>query len=188
MFLTQWRSQTQSGKLLRIALHWFQQAVGTSVSILEDVTSLLPHLESKWITSLREFLASISASMHLDKPGLPVLQRQHDTFLMELVMQSQQFTASEIKRINYCRLYLRATTVADVAIITGDKVEDFTLTGLLPAIHRDIRAPGSNRIIQEKQSGSYGGKLLGCGAPRMGCYINPSGSGSYQSIVTVWPT
>ncbi|KAI2495887.1 hypothetical protein MHU86_18628 [Fragilaria crotonensis] len=75
LFLTHWQSKTQTGKLLRIALKWFQQAVGTSTSILEDVNLLLPHLESKWIKSLRDFLASINASMHLDKPGIPVIQR-----------------------------------------------------------------------------------------------------------------
>ena len=122
--------------------------------------------------------------MHLDKPGVPVLQRQHDTFLMELLMQSQQFTASEIKRLNYCRLYLRATTVADVAIITGDKVEDFTLTGLLPAIHRDIRGPW----IQQDNPGEAEWKLWRK-ASRLWCTSDgtlhqPLG----KWLVNVWPT
>ncbi len=148
LFLTHWRSQTtQAGKLLRIALQWFQQAVGTSTSILEDVTSSLPHLESKWFKSLRDFLASINASMHLDKPGIPVIQRRHDVFLMELILQSKQYTASQIRRLNYCRLYLRATTLADVTNIAGDHVEEFALTGNIPAIHRKIRGPW---IHQEK--------------------------------------
>ncbi|KAI2488657.1 hypothetical protein MHU86_25711 [Fragilaria crotonensis] len=71
LFLTLWQDKTQARKLLRIALRWFQHAVGTSVSILDDVHTPLPQLISKWIKSFREFLASIKASIHLNEPGAP---------------------------------------------------------------------------------------------------------------------
>ena len=141
LFIKHWRSQTQAGKLLQIALHWFQQAVGISTPILEDVSSPLPHLESKWIKSIREFLASIQATLQLDNPGSLTLQRTHDSFIMEHITRSRKFTASEIQRLNYCRLYLRVTSVADIATIKGDQVDDVTRTGNLPVVYRTIQGP-----------------------------------------------
>ncbi len=62
LFIKHWRMNSTAGKLLRIAVGWFQQQVRTSYSILERVNTPLPHLESKWLLSLREFLSSIESS------------------------------------------------------------------------------------------------------------------------------
>ncbi|KAI2506079.1 hypothetical protein MHU86_8310 [Fragilaria crotonensis] len=46
MFIRHWRKQSLTGRLLRIAVSWFQAQVGVSFSILENVHSALPQLES----------------------------------------------------------------------------------------------------------------------------------------------
>lgn len=133
LFIKNWRLRSMAGKLLRIAVGWFQVQVGTSFSILERVHPPLPHLESKWLASLRDFLASIDASLQLDNPGIPPLQRCHDTYIMDGILSSGKFTAAEIRRLNYCRLYLQAQTLSDLTNITGDALDPAKLAGQISA-------------------------------------------------------
>jgi hypothetical protein len=68
-FLRHWRIQSQVRKLLQCTMAWLHLFFGgMSYSVLEQINAPLPHLESKWIRSLRDFLVSISASLHLDPP------------------------------------------------------------------------------------------------------------------------
>ena len=111
MFIRNWRQDSTAGRLLRIAIAWFQEQTGVSYSILEKVHAPLPQLESKWINSLRQFLGSINTSLHLDKPTIPPVQRLYDAHIMDIIQNSNQFSASEIRRLNYCRLYLRVVLI-----------------------------------------------------------------------------
>jgi hypothetical protein len=128
-FLRHWRNQSSVGKLLKCAVAWAQLAVGTSYSIMERVDHSLPHLESKWLASLRTFLASISASLLLDDPCIPPLQREHDQYLMDLILQSTRFTPQEVRRLNYCRLYLQVVTLADISKPNGEDLDPCFLQG-----------------------------------------------------------
>ena len=110
-------------------MSWFQQQVGTSAPILEDVHTPLPHLESKWIASLRLFLSTIDASIRLDKADVKPLQRAHDFYIMDVIITSQAFTAAEIRRLNYCRLYLGALTASDLTETTGKSLDTSKLHG-----------------------------------------------------------
>jgi hypothetical protein len=120
MFIRHWRKHSRvTGKLFRIAISWFHSQVDVSFSILEQVHHPLPHLESKWLLSLRSFLAKLKAKLHLDKSYLPALQRLHDAFIMDVVQSSGKFTPTEICKINYCRLYLNVVTISDLTNING---------------------------------------------------------------------
>ena len=55
------RIQRNAMKIIGIA--WFQEQVGVSFSILDNVQAILPHLESIWFKSLRQFLCSIHARL-----------------------------------------------------------------------------------------------------------------------------
>ena len=107
LFLRHWRRNTQGGQLSRIALAWFQVQAGVSYPLLRYPKRPLPQLESKWFLSLRSFLATIDASIEIDDFVAPQLQRLHDFVIMDVVQTSERFTAAEIRRINYCRLYLK---------------------------------------------------------------------------------
>ena len=50
-----WRMQTNAGKLLRCVDEWAQYCAGTSDPLMEHVRKDLPHLETKWLRSLREY-------------------------------------------------------------------------------------------------------------------------------------
>ncbi|KAI2497104.1 hypothetical protein MHU86_17421 [Fragilaria crotonensis] len=130
MFLRHWRRSTVTGRLLRIAVSWFQVQAGISYSFLDRVDSELPQLESKWLTSLRCFLSSIGAHLIVDSFLPPPLQRLHDFNLVDAIQESAKFTASEIlRRLNYCRLYLNAMTASDIAKPNGRLLDHCKLNG-----------------------------------------------------------
>ena len=128
-FLRHWRSQSQVGRLLKNVMAWLQLSVGVSFPILEHPNILLPHMESKWIASMRSFLSRVHSMLHLDEPCIPVLQREHDIYLMDAVLGSNHFTSLEIRRINYCRLYLGAVTLSDLTKACGSELDPCKLAG-----------------------------------------------------------
>jgi hypothetical protein len=148
-FLKHWRQHSTAGNLLRIAVAWFQIQVGVSYSILENVKSDLTHLESVWIGSLRNFMADTGLSFHLDEPAIPKLQRQYDVYLMDGILGANRYTASEIRRLNYCRLYLKAITLADISDVRGQRLDNSKLEGA-PSLISSVTH--GNSIYQEKPS------------------------------------
>ena len=100
-FLRHWRQpHTIPGRLLKCAVAWTQMSAGTSYSIFQRVYEELPQLDSKWLTSMRTFMSEINASMDLDENGVPPIQRQNDSHIMDQIMGSNLFTSTQIRRLN----------------------------------------------------------------------------------------
>ena len=76
VFMRHWQqSTTIPGKLLKCAVAWTQMTAGTLYSIFQQVHDVLPHIESKWLTStMRTFVSQINASLELDITGVPPIQ------------------------------------------------------------------------------------------------------------------
>jgi hypothetical protein len=72
---------------------WVQYAVGTGVSFLINLTTDLPHTESKWLKSLRYYLFTINGTIELDTNIIQPLQHIHGCYLMDAVLASDQFTS-----------------------------------------------------------------------------------------------
>jgi hypothetical protein len=128
-FLRHWRLQTHIGKMLKCVLAWAQYSLGVSYPILEVTREPLPHMESKWVGSIRIFLSTINGGLQLDDPGIPPRQREHDQYIMDIIIASRLFTASEVRRLNYCRLYLQAVTLSDITTTNGLTLNNSKLHG-----------------------------------------------------------
>ena len=131
-FLKFWRRpKSPQGTLFRILMAWAQFCTGIGVPILEDTKHPpLPHMELKWIASLRRYLADVDGSIHLDNPRIPQLQRQHDSYIMEKVLTyTPALKPKMIKRINYCRMYLSVVTVSDIATASGTHIDEAMYRG-----------------------------------------------------------
>jgi exonuclease III len=186
-FLRHWRSQSSVGKLLKCTMAWAQLTAGVSYSIMERTEDPLPHLESKWLASIRTFLASISASLHLDDPGIPPLQREHDWYLMDMIIHSARFSPLEIRKLNYCRLYLQAVTLADISKPNGQELDPCFLLGTSSlhsghtrwhTVHQDRPSEqewklwrSANRIWSDQQ---------GCLLQPLGAWIHPVQTRRFQ--------
>jgi hypothetical protein len=71
-------------RLWLIALHWAQLQSGFQKPILEDPNTLIPHLESQYIHSIRQFLQSINGSIRTEIPYTIPLQRVRNQSIMEI--------------------------------------------------------------------------------------------------------
>ena len=129
MFLKHWRSPGQASSLSRVALSWAQFQIGTGTSFLADCTTPLPHMEALWFASMRTFLQCIDGRIELDNDYILPIQRVHDLFLMDAVLQCKYFTSEEITQINYCRLYLQAITLSDLTKADGKRLDPHMLKG-----------------------------------------------------------
>jgi hypothetical protein len=131
LFLKDWRNSTIAGCLLQIAVSWFQVQIGVSYSFLKRVDTDLPHLELKWLASLRQFLSTMGASFQLYlNVILAPMQRMHDFNVMEdIILESRKFSPSEICRLNFCRLYLQATTLSDLTQTNGQHLDPNKVEG-----------------------------------------------------------
>jgi hypothetical protein len=85
-------------------------------------------LESLYISSLREFLSSINGSIVTEHSYTIPLQRVHDRAIMDVVLASNLFTPSECKTINYCRMFLRVHSIADLTLAGGNHIDFSFLT------------------------------------------------------------
>jgi hypothetical protein len=95
------------GRLLRCAVAWTR--ANDDRHLLFDFSASiqpLPHLESKWLKSMRTFMLEINANMELNFTGVPPIQRQHDTHIMDAILESQKFSPAQIshhiRRSNGC--------------------------------------------------------------------------------------
>jgi hypothetical protein len=64
-FLKFWRANTHTSQMLRISVGWSQYQAGTSVSLLSDVHTRLPHLEARWLPSYLESKAPSNWITHI---------------------------------------------------------------------------------------------------------------------------
>lgn len=146
MFLKSWRAKhTHQSKVLRIALQWAQYCAGTSISIVIDNSTKLPHLESEWISSLRKYLHRIKGSIQVDQPGIPPRMREQDEYIMDTVIQTKRYKPHQIRKINYCRLYLNVTTISEIANAKGDMITKEMMEG-----NRDSNQDKWQRVHQQK--------------------------------------
>jgi hypothetical protein len=122
-FLKFWHTDGDAGSLLRIALSWNQLMAGVSWPILQNVTAPLPHLGTKWMPSLRDFLSSIDSEIELDNSFLYPIQREHDFHIMDRVLGSGKFKPREVRLLNYCRLFLGVTTISNVTTADGKDID-----------------------------------------------------------------
>ena len=122
-FLRQWRLDSHVGRLLKCAIAWLQVSVGVSYPVLEYPSRPLPHIESLWIASMRQFLAHTDTAIQLDDPCLPPVQREHDIYIMDMILNCNHYTPNEIKKLNYCRLYANITLLSDCTTPCGTKFD-----------------------------------------------------------------
>jgi hypothetical protein len=115
--------------LLLICLHWYQVVAGVSFCPIARPHVKMLYLGSSWLDSTWAFLAHCSATMHIEQAPVPSFQRQHDTCIMDGIIELG-LPAIFFERINCCRLYLRVTTLSNICTLHGDRIECKAWLGL----------------------------------------------------------
>jgi hypothetical protein len=101
------------------------------------------YLDARYLPSLRRFLSTINGHLELAEAYIVPLQRQGDHHIMDTAQQSNQFTASELRSLNYCRLSLDVTTVADITNVAGTSIIPDLAWGEAVLPHRKQTPPRS---------------------------------------------
>lgn len=115
--------------LANVAIAWAQYLVGTRISLFLDTTTPLPHLNPMtWIPPIRSFLKTFGGKLELEQTFLPKLQRKRNSFIMDNMSQ-ENFSSTEMQKINACRLYLRVTLVSDIVLSNGRSIQETVVRG-----------------------------------------------------------
>jgi ribonuclease HI/exonuclease III len=123
------RQQSATGNMMRIELQWCQVQAGTGKYLLADPIDDIDYIETCWIMSIRDFLRTYGLSIDLTKSPLPSLQAAGDEFLMDAIRQRGDCTATEMQRINACRMFLQVTRVSDITSADGKDLRKECLVG-----------------------------------------------------------
>jgi hypothetical protein len=102
-----------------------------------------PPYPARYIHSITTFLAFIDGKIILpqDSAIVPPRLRVHDQYIMDLAMM-QDYNQTMIERINACRRYLHAITIADLSDAAG--------TRLVPGVLDGTRIPHRSTMTGEK--------------------------------------
>ena len=118
------RLQSPLGKTMQINLDWVQLIAGIQSPVLEE-TKPLHHIEGEWFIAIRDFLRSVKGQIKQTTGWRPQLERTNDQCLMDILTTTSKTDAI---RINRCRIFLQATTIADIANADGTRITDYAWT------------------------------------------------------------
>jgi ribonuclease HI len=123
------RQDSDTGRMMRIELQWCQVQAGTSINLLEDPQVPIDYIETCWIMSVRDFLSMYNLHLEFSQLARPVVQCVHDEFIMDAIRARATCTATELQRVNACRLYLQVSRVSDIATADGSRIRSDVLLG-----------------------------------------------------------
>ena len=138
-FLCNWRHQSSVGNLFKWPSHEsISPLICRPFSILErpDAPYRIFNLNGWHLCS---FFVSISTSIQLDDPCVPQPQRENDQYIMDIIFRSAQFKPVEIRKLNYCRLYMNVVTLADITKPNGLNLDPCLSKGNLSLLSSSTR-------------------------------------------------
>ena len=110
------------GRMLKIAMQWFQHLIGVSFSAFEKTKPALPHAEGAWFLSLRRFLNDSVCQLQVIGIHTVQCRRQYDRVLMDDAIKSG-FSNGAIQGINRVRLFLQVECLSDICTPDGKRLE-----------------------------------------------------------------
>jgi hypothetical protein len=122
LLMQQIRAGSAAGKAAVIWAQWVQRVAGVSWSVFEDVKTRLPQLkDEEYLVTLRRFLRLSDLGMQLPSLVLVQPKRIGDKAIMDIALEYSKDEISDtlVERINRCREWLRAETIADIASADG---------------------------------------------------------------------
>ena len=81
-------------------------------------------MEGEWFKAIREFLHKTSCTIRIDGLWTPRVQRKHDQCIMDVLRTSQ-----DTMKINRVRIFLQATTIADITNAEGTHITEYAFGG-----------------------------------------------------------
>jgi ribonuclease HI len=114
---------------MRIELQWCQVQAGTRKRLLAEPTDDIDYIETCWIMNIRDFIRSYGLRLDMTTYEEPVAQSRQDEFIMDAIRERGGCTATQLQRINACRMFLRVTRLSDIASADGKSLRKECLMG-----------------------------------------------------------
>jgi hypothetical protein len=123
-------SEEINGGLLQITTDQAQLEIGRSTPLLQEDFTKRGHLltANLWIGSLWEFCSEFGIKLEADRFKAPEIQRDNDSFIMELLEERFTFTGDKNSRrdqwrsLNRCRMSLQVLFLSDIASGDGKSI------------------------------------------------------------------
>jgi hypothetical protein len=132
------------GKMLLIGYAWTQLFSGVSFQLLSKPDIILHHIPLGWYQHLRYFLSRSETTIDVldSQLRLPQLLRHRDQNIMDAFLTLNK-APEKLRNLNYCRLYLRAETLAELCNADG--------TRILPSAWRGTKLPSTSTLLWPRQ-------------------------------------
>jgi hypothetical protein len=130
-------SQSSTGRLLNATGEQLRLEMGLSGSFSDwPFDTMAKSLTECWLKTMLKFLHQFDIALHDTLPRL-TKTRHKDIFLMEHFLQLG-YSSQDIRRLNQCRMFLHATTLADICTVDGLFITKDAWNGS-PEDHRGTR-------------------------------------------------
>ena len=118
-------------------------------------------------------------SIRFTTPEGNTMQRVGNSAIMDLVMTSGRFTSAEVKKLIYCRMYLKAITLSDLTTIRGNRLGMVKTQGAISLTFSKTASPFFFKSDPHQKNHGYfvGSALTGYGARSMVRYTHLSDRG-----------
>ena len=118
--INQIRHNTPRAKLINISLQLLHLECGQRKVPLQyhPIPSYVPN--KIWTASLWRFIDYVNIEISLSLPTEIPLQRNGDAYIMDLPMKT--YTVTQLKKINSCRIYLKALCISDITNLCGTQI------------------------------------------------------------------
>jgi hypothetical protein len=112
-------------------LDYTQQECGCSGNVLEEDYERYSRvlLTENWITGIWEHLHSCKSTLKITSEWKPLPNRKNDVAMMDSLTETEEFTATDLKDINRCRIYLRVFYISDIAPHDGQGIAKWARKG-----------------------------------------------------------
>ena len=113
-FIQTLRTPGQPCNLLRLLLTEWQIHSGSSLPLLAHPNAPCTHLEGSWLSTLRNFLATINGSIRIHDYYCPQSPIHNDIALMDAFHTLPGIGRKRMMHLNYCRLFLKVHFLSEI--------------------------------------------------------------------------
>jgi len=129
----------QVGQQILCILSELQLFIGSSSPVLSLPFKVYGQWVGEyWLVSIWRHMSQIGFTLEVENAWRPSLSCQHDIAIMDAAMQ-YNFTAQQLKQINFCRMYLQVIMLSDIVDASGTRI-------LSSAFHGTIDVTRSSKL------------------------------------------
>jgi hypothetical protein len=113
-----------TGKLMCSMLYYTQLECGYTGKLLEQdygrYSSVI--MTENWISAIWEHLHWCDSTLKITAKCKPQTNRQNDVAMMEVLAETDDFSAKDLREINRCRIYPRVFYISDISTFNGQRI------------------------------------------------------------------